>query len=223
MPELDALLQRPGPRGCLASAAAALVLIFVSPLVLAVRSWRSWRRGHDIRVSIEPLPRPGGAAPDRQLLDVVCDVPLSVERGFRDRLTDRVVRVAEALRSPDDAYHVVYRPPGADEALVLPLGPHVQSLGERFRLVLDQDVLAGRTAVWLVLDRGLPLSLIVDPERCDPESPEERERLVETPEARWSMATSWAPVGPSLIVRMILAVPTPAQDRVMRLLEGLNP
>ena len=214
-------LRQPGPRGCLASAAAALVLVFVSPLVLVVRSWRSWRRGHDIRVSIEPLPRPARAESDRRMLDVVCDVPLSVERGFRDRLTDRVVRVAEVLHSPDDAYHLVYRPAGADEAVVLPLGPHVQSLGERFRLVLGQDPLAGRTVVWLVLDRGLPLSSIVDPERCDPESTQERERLVETPEARWSMATSWASVGPSLIVRMILVVPALAKDRIVEILERL--
>ncbi len=223
MPELDALLQRPGPRGCLASAAAALVLAFVSPLVLAVRSWRSWRRGHDIRVSIEALPPPGGAESDRHMLDVICDVPLSVERGFRDRLTDRVVRVAEALRSPDDAYLLVYRLPGAEEALVLPLGPRVQSLGERFRLVLDQSALAGRTVVWMALARDLPPARIVDPERCDPESPDERERLLETSEARWSMAASWAPVGPSLIVRTILVVPTSAQDRVVRLLEKLTP
>lgn len=222
MPDLDALLQRPGPRGCLASAAAALVLAFVSPLVLAVRIWRSWRRGHDIRVSIEPLPPPGGGEADRHGIDVVCDVPLSVERGFRDRLTDRVVRVAETLRSPDDAYLLVYRLPGAEEAVVLPLGPHVQSLGERFRLVLDQSALAGRTVVWLALARDLPPVRVVDPERCDPESQDERERLLETPEAGWSIATSWAPVGPSLIVRMILVVPTPARDRVMRLLGELT-
>jgi hypothetical protein len=221
MGDLEDLLRPPARPGCLAATGAALVLALVSPLVLVVRSWRSWRRGHDIRVSIEPLPRPARAESDRRMLDVVCDVPLSVERGFRDRLTDRVVRVAEALRSPDDAYHLVYRPPGAEEAVVLPLGPHVQSLGERFRLVLGQDVLAGRTGVWLVLDRGRPLSSIVDPERCDPESPEERERLVETPEARWSMATSWAPVGPSLIVRMILVVPVLAQDRIVEILESL--
>jgi hypothetical protein len=223
MPDFEDLLRPPARPGCLAATGAALVLATVSPLVLAVRSWRSWRRGHDIRVSIEPLPPPGGAAFDRQLLDVVCDVPLSVERGFRDRLTDRVVRVAEALRSPDDAYHVVYRPPGADEVVVLPLGPHVQSLGERFRLVLGHGALAGRTVIWLALGCGLPLSRIIDPECCDPESPKERERLVETPEARWSMATSWAVSGPSLVVRMILAVPAPAQDRVMRVFERLAP
>lgn len=221
MRDLEDLLRPPARPGCLAATGAALVLALVSPLVLVVRSWRSWRRGHDIRVSIEPLPRPARAEADRHMLDVVCDVPLSVERGFRDRLTDHVVRVAEALRSPDDVYHLVYREAGAEEAVVLPLGPHVQSLGERFRLVLDQGALTGRTVIWLVLDRGLQLSSIVDPERCDPESPNERERLVETPEARWSMATSWAPVGPSLIVRMILVVPAPEKDRIVEVLEHL--
>lgn len=223
MPDFEDRLRPPARPGCLAATGAALVLALFSPLVLAVRSWRSWRRGHDIRVSIEPLPAPGGAEPDRDRLDVVCDVPLGVERGFRDRLTDRVVRVAEALRSPDDAYHLVYRLRGAEEAVVLPLGPHVQSLGERFRLVLDQGALAGRTVIWLALARGLPLSRIVNPERCDPETPNERERLLETPEGRWSMATSWDAVGPSLIVRMILVVPTPARDRVVEVLERLAP
>lgn len=222
MAGLDAPLRQPGPRGCLASAAAVIVLAVVSPMVLVVRSWRAWRRGRDIRVEIRPLQPPGGPAVDRQMLDVVCDVPLTVERGFRDRLTDRVVRVAEALRSPGDAYHAVYRLPGADEAVVLPLGPHIQSLGERFRLVLDQSALAGRTAVWLTLGRDLALSGIVDPERCDPESPDERERLLATPEARWAMATSWARVGPALIVRMVLVVPEGARGRVVEVLERLG-
>lgn len=223
MRDLEEVLRPPAAPGCLATTGAALVLAVVSPLVLVVRSWRSWRRGHDIRVSIRPIPRSGGRAQDRQLLDVVCDVPLRVERGFRDRLTDRVVRVAEALRSPDDAYHAVYRLPGADEAVALPVGPQVQSLGERFRLVLDQGAMAGRTVIWLALGRGLPLSRIVDPERCDPESPNERQRLVETPEARWSMATSWARTGPSLMVRMVLVVPGHELDQVIAILEKINP
>ena len=210
-------MRQPGPRGCLASTAAALTLVAVAPVVFVIHRWREWRRGGDSRVSIASIPLSEGGLDNRQRLDVSFDVPLSAAGEFLRRLTDGVVRVAETLHRPDDAFHVIFRLPGGDEAVALPLGPLLQSLGERFRLVLDQGPLAGRSVIWLVLDRRRALAEVVDPAACDPESDGARERLLAAADG-WSMATSWARVGPSFVVRLILLVPPEAKARVRALL-----
>jgi hypothetical protein len=222
MAEGDHFVRQPGPRGCLASAAAALTLVVVAPLVFVIHRWREWRRGGDGRVSIASVPWPKVGIDNRRRLDVSFDVPLSAAGDLRRRLTDGVVRIAESLRRPDDAFHVIFRLPGGDEAVALPLGPLLQSLGERFRLVLDQGPLAGRTAIWLVLARDRALAEVVDPTTCDPESDEARERLLAATD-RWSMATSWARVGPSLVIRLILVIPAGAAERVVSILGKIVP
>ena len=150
------------------------------------------------------------------------DVPAPAEPGFRRRLTDTIVRVAEVLRRPDDVYNIIYRHPADPEPVVLPVGPLLQELGERFSLVLSQGALSGRTVVWLTLGRDRALAEVLDPVACDPEAEGEPEALLATADARWSMATEWARVGPALVVRLILVVPSDAENRVKALLRSLT-
>jgi len=209
-----------GPRGCLAVGAGALALIVISPFALAIRSWLAWRRGGEVRSTLEtrPFVSIGG---NRCRIDLTLDVPAQAEPGFRGRLTDTVVRVAETLRRPDDVYNVLYRLPPDPEPVVLPVGPQLQELGERFSLVFSQGALSGRTVVWLTLARDRALSEVVDPSTIDPEAEGEPDALLAAPDARWSMATEWARVGPSLVIRVILVVPADAENQVKTLLHSL--
>jgi hypothetical protein len=207
-------------RGCLASGTGAAVLAVFAPLVVAVRGWRKWRRGTEIRadIDIEPLTNATGA--ELRRIDLRFDVPQPAEPEFRRRLTDAVVRVAEALRRPDDVYHLVYRLPWDEEPVAIPVGPKVQELGERFSLVQSQGSMAGQTAVWLALGRQHALSDVVDPDTYDPEAEGEPEGLLTHPTLHWSMATEWARIGPSLVFRLVMVVSSRAQDRVKTLLES---
>ena len=208
-----------GPRGCLAAGAGAVALIVISPFAVVIRSWRAWRRGGEVRSTLELRPFASTGAGERCRIDLALDVPASAEPGFRRRLTDAVVRVAEALRRPDDVYNIIYRHPADPEPVVLAVGPQLQELGERFSLVLSQGALSGRTVVWLTLGRDRALSEVLDPVACDPEAEGEPDALLATADARWSMATEWARVGPSLVIRLILIVPPDAENRVKNLLE----
>jgi hypothetical protein len=197
------------------------MLAALSPIVLSVRSWRKWRRGSEIRttVDIEPLTNSAGA--DLCRIDLSFDVPQPAEPGFRRRLTDSVVRVAEALGESEDVYHLVYRLPWEEEPVAMPIGPKLQELGDRFALVQSQGAMAGRTAVWLTLSRDRALSELVDPNDYDPESGGEPNGLLMHRDLRWSMATEWARVGPSLVLRLVLVVPADQTDRVKTVLESV--
>ena len=196
-----------------------MALIVISPFAVVIRSWRAWRRGGEVRSTLEFRPFANTGAGERCRIDLALDVPASAEPGFRRRLTDAVVRVAEALRRPDDVYNIIYRHPADPEPVVLAVGPQLQELGERFSLVLSQGALSGRTVVWLTLGRDRALSEVLDPVACDPEAEGEPDALLATADARWSMATEWARVGPSLVIRLILIVPPDAENRVKNLLE----
>ena len=208
------------PRGCLATGAGAAVLAVLAPFVVAAQGWRKWRRGSEVRSSIVIEPFTDSASADLRRIDLCLDVPQPAEPGIRQRLTDSVVRVAEALRASDDVYHLVYRLPWDEEPVVVPVGPKLQELGERFALVQSQGAMAGRTAVWLTLGRDRALAEVVDPVAYDPEAYGEPEGLLMHPALRWSMATEWARVGPSLVIRLILIVPPHQADRVKTLLES---
>jgi len=198
-----------------------VVLAAFAPVVVAVRGWKKWRRGSEIRTKtdIESLSDSAGA--DLRRIDLSFDVPLPAEPGFHRRLTDVVVRVAEALRAQDDVYHLVYRLPWDEEPVAMPVGPMLQELGERFALVQSQGVMAGRTAVWLTLSRDCALSEVVDPVAYNPEATGEPQALLTDPALRWSMATEWARVGPSLVFRLVLVVPNHQVDHVQIVLEAL--
>jgi hypothetical protein len=209
-------------RGCLAGGAGAVVLAALAPFVLAVRSWKKWRRGPEIRTTIEIEPLTTSAGADLRRIDLSLDVPQPAEPGFRRRLTDSVVRVAEALRLPDDVYHLVYRLPRDEEPVLIPVGPQLQELGERFSLVQSQGAMAGRTVVWLTLGRQHAVTEVVDPVAYNPEADGEPEGLLTHPDLRWSMATEWARVGPSLVFRLVLVVPARRTDHVCDLLNAIR-
>ena len=183
---------------------------------------RRWRRGSDIRMRTDVSSLANAKGTEIHRIDLELDVPLAVAPEFRRRLTDTVIRVAEALRASGDVYHLVYRLPWDEEPVVLPVGPKVQELGERFSLVQSQGAMAGRTAVWLTLAREHTLSAIVDPVAYDPESEGEPNGLLIHPALRWSMATEWARVGPSLIMRLIVIVPSEAGDGAKMLIDALD-
>ena len=215
-------LRPPGPRGCLGSAAGLAVLALMSPFVVVVQSWRRWRRGDDVRKALEIAPWRDGPVGRWGRVDATMDVPLDQESGFRRHLTDAVVRIAESQRRPDDVYNMIYRLPSDEEALVLPVGPQLQELGERFFLALNQGSLSGRTVVWLTLGRDRALAQVVDPVTCDPEAAGEPDGLLATPEARWAMASEWARIGPSLVIRLILIVPVAEMTTVRDLLAAIG-
>jgi hypothetical protein len=206
-------------RGCLATGASAVVLAVLAPFVVAVQSWKKWRRGPEIQSKIDIESLTNATSADLRRIDLDFDVPQPAEPEFRRRLTDSVVRVAEALRAPDDVYHLVYRLPWDEELVAMPVGPKLQELGERFALVQSQAAMAGRTAVWLTLGRDRALSEVVDPVAYDPEAVGEPDGLLTQPELRWSMATEWVRTVPSLIFRMILVVPAHRGDRVQTVLK----
>ena len=219
---VDHKAPRSKSRGCLAVVAGMFTLALVSPFAVVVQRWRRSRRGDSLRSTIEVRPFHTAATDERRWVDLTLDVPGSLEPGFRRRCTEAVVRVAEALRRPDDVYNVVYSRPGDSEPVVLPVGPQLQELGERFFLVLSHSPLSARTVVWLTLGRRTPLSDVVDPVNCDPEAVGEPERLLASADARWAMATEWARVGPSLVIRLIFVVPINSVDRVKTILESIG-
>jgi len=199
-----------------------VALALLAPFVVAVRGWKKWRRGSEIRTKIDIESLTNSEVADLRRIDLSFDVPLPAEPGFRRRLTDTVVRVAEALRTPDDVYHLVYRLPWDDEPGAMPVGPKVQELGERFALAQSQGAMAGRTAVWLTLGRDRALAEVVDPAAYDPEADGEPETLLTHPALRWSMATEWVRVGPSLAFRLILVAPAHEADRLKTLLTSVR-
>lgn len=222
MGDVKGPLRSPGPRGCVGSAAGLVLLAVIAPFALIVQRWRQWRRGNAVRISVTDTSSQRVTGDDRRSFDLALDVPLAREQGFRRRTTDAVIRIAEALRRLDDVYTMVYRLPSDEEAVALPVGPQLQELGERFYLALNQGSLSGRTVVWLTLGRGRALAEVVDPSICDPEAEGEPEGLLSTADARWAMATEWARVGPSMVVRMILLVPAEGAEKVRKLLDSMS-
>ena len=222
MSMVDSEAPRSDSRGCLAVLAGVFTLVLVSPFAVVIQRWQRWRRGSALRLTIEVRQFNTASDSERRWVDLTLDVPVFVEPGFRRRFTESVVRVADTLRRPDDVYNVIYTLPGDPEPVVLPVGPQLQELGERCFLVLSQGALSARTVVWLTLGRDTPLSGVVDPMSCDPEAAGELERLLASADARWTMATEWARVGPSLVIRLIVVVPTESVDRVTAILKGVH-
>ena len=209
--------------GCLRSAAGLVGLVVLAPLALAVRGFRKSRRGSAVRVERTRAPFPAGADGPLARIDTTADVPCAAVAAFRRRLTEAVTRVAETLRRPDDVYHLLLREPGVDETTVLPVGPLIQELGERLHLVLARGPMAGRTAVWMALERSRRVVDIVDPFGYDPEAAGEPERLLARSGMRWGMATGFAARGPSVLFRVVLYVPAESAPTVEALLdEGLG-
>ena len=206
--------------GCLRSAAGMAGLVVLAPVALAVRRYRAWRRGSQLRVERTRGRLAVGDGEPFVRIDLTADVPTSAAvEPFRRRLTEVVVRVAERLRRPDDVYHLLSRDPADGETVVLPIGPLVQELAERFFLVLGIRAMAGRTSLWLALASSRRVVDLVDPFGYDPEAEGEPERLLASSGMRWGMATSFAPRGASLLFRVVVYVPADAAATVEGLLE----
>jgi hypothetical protein len=189
--------------GCITGGVGAVAVMLLAPFAYVVRAYRGWRRDSDIRIKRQTATLGGTDA----TIDLHVDVPIAMAGELRARLTDVVIRVAEALRSPDDVYHQVYRQRGLDETMVLPVGPLLQELGDRLSLALGHGPLAGRTVVWLTLPRGVAPAELVDPYDYDPEAEGEPHAVMMQSDVRWGFATSFAHTGPSVVYRVLLFVP----------------
>lgn len=198
--------------GCLSSVFGILSLVVLAVPVGLVRTWQSWRRGAEWRLGWKIRPADATSGPLR--IDLEADIPHQTTGDFPRRLTDTVIRIAELLRQPDDHYHLIYRDPAEPDAILLPIGPMLQGLGERLILALRQHELADRTTVWLTLPPRPAIAELVDPAAYDPDAAGEPEGLVEKTDARWAMATEWARIGPSTIYHLILWVPEDSASAV---------
>ncbi len=161
-------------------------------------------------------------AGDFAVLDLTVDVPSDRERAARSAVTELVVRVAEALRRDDDAYHQVVRLPWEDEPRLEALGPRLQLLGERCELAMGHLPFIGRTLVWLALARQHSLAEAVDPEAADPEAAGEPALLVGRAGARWSATVCVSRGGPAAVFRVLLFIPPEARLRMEGLLARLR-
>jgi hypothetical protein len=213
---------RSGARGCATACAGVAALVLLAPFAFTIRVWRRWRRGRETSFALDASPGDPGAVTAHARFDATLDLPEPVSTEVRRRITATIVRIAQVLRTPDESLCAVYRLRSDPEPYLIAIGPQMQRLGDRFLLTLTQGALAGRTVVWLALDANTALAEVVDPETCDPEDHGELERLLVLDRARWSMATSWARVGPSWVFRVILVVPPGCGGVVRTLLEELE-
>jgi hypothetical protein len=219
--EPEPLPRPPGPAGCLRSAVGVAALAALAPFALAVRAIRSRRRGIETRIERTVEAFAAGAGDQLARIDTSVDVPVAAVDAFRRTLTDTVVRIAEAVRRPDDVYHLLYRDRAAAETILLPVGPQLQELGERFFLVLNWGAMAVRTAVWLTLPRGRRLVELVDPFEYDPDDPGEPEALLARSGMRWGMATAFRSRGAAMLFRVVIVVPQESVQEVEALLDRL--
>jgi hypothetical protein len=208
--------------GCLGGALGSAALLLLAPFAVAVRSLRRWRRGDELLVRWTTEPFSAAAATPRCRLDLELDLPPPRVAAARPALTDTVIRIAELLRASDDVYHMAYRLPELNETVMIPVGPRLQELGERFALIIGQGSLAGRTVVWPTLPSERAIADLLDPFDYDPEAPGEPDRLMSKADVRWGMANSFADRGASIVYRLLLYLPSSAVPEVERLLERLK-
>ncbi len=205
-PYTTAVTFEPSRPGCVGVALSGVTLVLLAPVVAMIRGWKRWRRGRAPRVGWERsrLDSPAG---ELAVFDLVVDVPAADETGWRRRIVDTVVRLAEALRRDDDVYHVLFREPAEPETVAVPVGPRVQELGERVALVLGRRSLERRTVVWLTLPRERALGEVMDPFAYDPEAAGEPQRTIVSIQPRWAAASSWARSPAAVRTRILLHVP----------------
>lgn len=206
--------------GCFPYAFGLASLVVLAIPVGLVRSWKAWRRGADWRIGWTS--RPPTDISEKVRIDLNADIPSRSNGDFPRRLTDMVIRIAEHLRQPGDHYHHIYRDLAEPDAILLPLGPRLQELGERLNLALRQSDLSNRTAVWLTLPARPAIAELVDPAIYDPDAGGEPEGLVAETDARWAMATEWAQIGPSTIYHLTLWVPQNPASAVESLLAKIR-
>ncbi len=208
--------------GCVRGGVGFVALALLAPFAVLSRKLAQWRRGSELRLGWTAVSLRTTEGRLVQRIDVTTDVPHDRESTFRTALTDTVVRIAESMRRPDDIYHFAVRHAELGETTLIPVGPQLQELGERFALALAQGALEGRTVVWLTLPRQLAVAEVLDPFGYDPEASGEPERLLTGPGVRWGMATSYLRAGPSVVHRMVVYVPASGRAAVEHLFERLR-
>jgi hypothetical protein len=206
--------------GCTRAVVALPVLLVLSPLAIAVRRWRAWRRGQELRFRC--------ASESTQDADALCkievdiDVPHGQTPELRRGLTDIVVRIAEHLAGPGADIHQLYRLPHEPESVAIAVGPRLQAFGDRMLLSLQRPVLASRTVLWLALPRAHRLAELLEPTEYDPEAAGEPEGVVRSSNAVWAVAIEWMDAGPAIIMKLVFFVPVSSRSEVVGLLEALE-
>jgi hypothetical protein len=157
-----------------------------------------------------------------RIFDIALDSPEIRVRFVHRELTETMVRLAEALRTQDEAYHLVYRVPTEPESVALPIGPSIQALGDRFQIALGQHDLEGRTVVWLALPPGIHIAEVVDPFAYDPAADGEPHRLMRSVPAAWAVAIARGRGPASEITRLLMLVPEDRSTSVESLLDSLR-
>jgi hypothetical protein len=176
-------------RGCLRAALAAPVLVVLAPFAVAVRWFSKVRRGPETEVAqqVDAVSLDDG----RTLLKARVEIDVPHESNLDRALTGEVVRLAESLSSGGENYHLLRDEPGADEPVVVSIGPSVQLLAERFMVTLQRSALEQRTIVWLALPRTLALGKLLDPTSYSPEDEGEPQKLIMRCPLVWAMALRW--------------------------------
>jgi hypothetical protein len=217
--EVARILESDGGRGgCLSAAGALVTIIILSPLAVAVRFVRRLRRGETTRIRTERSDFTDRLA----RIDLSVDAVQSRVETTRSSATDVAVRVAESLLRADDVVHMLSRDAAAEETVIVPIGPRVHELGDRFHLALAQGSLAGRTAVWVALPRSRRVVELIDPDSYDPDAEGQLEGLMENSEIRWAVATSFASDDVSTLYRLAFFIPVDSVGTVEAILRRLQ-
>ncbi len=212
--------QRPG---CLRTAARIGLLVVVAPWAALVHLWRRLRRGDDrsVRWTFLDVPNPACTGDEWWCLDLRIDVPAVLEARTRTDLIDTLIRMAEALRCPDDLYNLVVRLRWDDEPRLAAVGRSLQQLAERLERSLSHRDAERCTHLWLTLPRSRPLGSLTDRLQFDPEKENALGLAVAATDPRWAAASSFGRFPASVVYRVIVTAPgTP--DRLVPVLERLR-
>lgn len=219
MGESDVGYETPNRGGCLRALIAAPALAVLAPAAALYRSWAKMRRGSAVLVSVrsDSFERPGAAW---ARVSTTVDVPHSAD-GCR-LITECVVLVAETLRANGQVFHLVYREPGREETIALPVGVAVQDLAERLIISCRRAILDGKTIVWPVLRRGHHIGQCLDPVNYDPEAPGEPDALLRSAPMTWALVLNRRRKTASTLFSMDFVVPEDDAERVESIVSRLR-
>lgn len=215
-PESHSTAQPACSGGCLRAGLVTPLVIALAPLAAAVRGLRRWRRGAATRAS-----HASRTVAERCRHDIRLDLPEASEAAARLRVTEVVVRVAEALRAPDDVYHLLWRSQSDEPAQLRAIGPQVQELGDHLALELGRPVTRGHTLLWLALGSEQRLGRVVDAATADPDAGGEPDALVTSSNPRWAAATAVAYRHASVVFHLAVWCSPDAEKRVERIVRRL--
>ncbi len=205
--------------GCLRLGLAALSLVVTLPLTTIQTIVRRWRRGSDCLVTVK---RRLDRENDTLRFELDIDVPLDQELVARREIVDCLVRLAESLSAGDEHYHLAFREAGESEPHLIPLGPLIQTFGERLIHTLGRASLERRTCLWLCADRRRAIVDLIDPINFDPESSEADEAVMVDPAVNWLVLTSFARRSVNILQRTVVVLPAPADATMTALITRIK-